>query len=325
MSTQRIDRPIFVVGHPRSGTTLLASMLGRHPDIASTPETLYMTEGQFQLAPSYAIGAAATALRMQKTRLRHLPFTEKDIADELARIGRLDAPGVFATLLDMFQRRQGKPRVLEKSPVHVRHIDELLSWFPDARILWIIRDGRACVSSLLNVEWASKDTTVLGRAWVRNMSFALASERRAGRSMLRVSYERLVAEPEATIRETEAFVDVSHDPAVLDHTRKVETVSRFETGWKRNVNEPVSASRADAWREELDDPTRQRLAVIMNPMLERLGYAGEAIVPLRPVDCAAERVRSLLLYNRAGIALMSNAYRRRMWMVEAGWIKGRWS
>ena len=325
MSTPRIDRPIFVVGHPRSGTTLLASMLGRHTDIASTPETLYMTEGQFQLAPSFAIGADATARRMQRTRLRHLPFAQKDIADELARIGHLDAPAVFATLLSMFQRRQGKSRVLEKSPVHVRHIDELLSWFPDARILWIIRDGRACVSSLLHVEWASKDPTVLGRAWVRNMSFALASERRAAQSMMRISYERLVAEPEATIREAEAFVDVPHDPAVLDHTRKVETVSRFETPWKRNVNEPVSAARADAWRAELEDATRQRLAVIMTPMLERLGYAGEPIARQRPIEYAAERLRSLLLYNRAGIALMANAYRRRMWMVEAGWIKGRWS
>lgn len=325
MSAPRIDRPIFVVGHPRSGTTLLASMLGRHPDIASTPETLYMTEGQFQLGSSFSKGAAATAARMQRTRLRHLPFTETDVSEELSRIGTLDAPSVFATLLDMFRRRQGKPRVLEKSPVHVRHIDELLAWFPDARILWIVRDGRACVSSLLNVSWASKDPTVLGRAWVRNMAFALASERRAGPSMMRVSYERLVAEPEGTIREAEAFVDVDHDPAVLDHTRKVETVSGFETGWKQFVNDPVSVARADAWRSELNAATRHRLAVIMNPMLERLGYAGEPPEPQRALGCVVERARSTLLYNRAGIALMSRAYRRRMWMVEAGWIRGRWS
>jgi hypothetical protein len=323
MSAPRIDRPIFVVGHPRSGTTLLASMLGRHPDIASTPETLYMTEGQFQLGPSLTVGAKATAARIQRTRLRHLPFSEKDVADELAQIGKLDAPAVFATLLDMFRRRQNKPRVLEKSPVHVRHIDELLTWFPDARILWIVRDGRACVSSLLGVKWASKDPTVLGRGWVRNMAFALGSERRAGRSLMRISYERLVAEPEAAIREAEAFVDVDHDPSVLDHTQNVETVSGFETEWKRNVNDPVSSARAEAWRTELDADTRQRLAVVMNPMLERLGYLGEPIRPLRPIGGLAERARSLLLYNRAGIALMSTAYRRRMWMVEAGWIRDR--
>jgi hypothetical protein len=179
------------------------------------------------------------------------------------------------------------------------------------------------VSSLLGVKWASKDPKVLGRGWVRNMAFALRSERRAGRSVMRISYERLVAEPEETIREVETFVDVEHDPAVLDHTLKVETVSRFESEWKRNVNEPVSASRADAWRAELDADTRQRLAVVMNPMLERLGYAGEPIWPRRPVGFVVERARSLLLYNRTGIVLLSSAYRRRMRLVAAGWIRDR--
>lgn len=323
MSAPRIDRPIFVVGHPRSGTTLLASMLGRHPAIASTPETLYMTEGQFQLRRSFAAGPAATAARMQTTRLRHMPFDEEEFARELAEIGTLDAPAVFATVLDMFRRRQDKPRVLEKSPVHIRHVGELLDWFPDARILWIVRDGRACVSSLMGVKWASNDPTVLGRGWVRNMAFALLAERRAPVSIMRVSYEGLVAEPEDTIRDVEEFVDVQHDAAVLDHTQKVETVSQFEIGWKRGVNEPVSASRAEAWRTELSHETRQRLAVIMNPMLERLGYDGEPIVPTRPLSYLTERTRALLVCSPAGVAMMSRAYRQRMRMVEAGFLPGR--
>jgi hypothetical protein len=323
MSAPRIDRPIFVVGHPRSGTTLLASMLGRHPAIASTPETLYMTEGQFQLRRSFAAGPAATAARMQNTRLRHMPFTEEEFARELAGIGTLDAPAVFATVLDMFRRRQDKPRVLEKSPVHIRHIRELLTWFPDARILWIVRDGRACVSSLMQVKWASSDPTVLGRGWVRNMAFALQAEREAPASIKRVSYEGLVAEPEAVIRDVEAFVRVSHDGAVLDHNRKVETVSKFEMGWKRRASEPILAARAEAWRSELSHEARQRLAIVMNPMLERLGYTGEPIASGHRLSRLAERTRSLVVCSPVGVAMMSRAYRHRMRLVEAGFLPGR--
>ncbi len=298
-------------------------MLGRHPLIASTPETLYMTEGQFQLDRSFPAGASATAARMQNTRLRHMPFTEEQLARELSSVGLLDARAVFATVLDMFRRRQDKPRVLEKTPVHIRHIDELLSWFPDAQILWIVRDGRACVASLLRVKWASNDPVALGRAWVRNMAFALLAERSAPASVRRVSYEKLVAEPEAVIREVEASVDVPHDAVVLDHGKEVETVSKFETSWKHRVSEPVSAARAEAWRSELDHETRQRLAVVMNPMLERLGYPGETIAPKRTITYFAEQTRARLVCSSAGVAIMSRAYRQRMRWIEAGFLPGR--
>lgn len=270
-----VDRPIFVVGHPRSGTTLLASMLGRHPDIAATPETFYLLQGRFQLAPAFRAGPAAVADRVHRTPLRRLaPDREALVAALEAELAAgpapLDAARVFAVLLALHARARGKPRVLEKTPLHIRHVDELLAWFPDARILWILRDGRACIASLGRVDWAADDPKALAWQWVRNMAFAAASERRAPEgALLRVRYEDLVADPGPVLDRIQDFLGVPRSAAVHDHTLRAGTVKPFERAWKENVNRPLSGARVDAWKDEIDATA---LSPILNPTLVGLGY-----------------------------------------------------
>ena len=271
-----LDRPVFVVGHPRSGTTLLASMLGRHPDVASTPETLYLLQGRFQLAPAIAAGPEAVAARIQRTPLRRLARDRDALVAGLAAAAPLTEAKVLRVLLAGFARASGAARVVEKTPMHLRHVDTILDWFPDARILWILRDGRACVASLRKVPWASSNPTILAAEWVRNMAFAEAAEARAGASLMRVRYEALTADPVAEMDRIQDFLGLPRSEAVHDHTRAVDTVKAFERGWKENVGKPIITARAEAWRDELSPAIRRRLAGIMDPTLARLGYAPEA-------------------------------------------------
>ena len=272
----RLEAPIFVVGHPRSGTTLLASMLGRHPEVASTPETLYLLQGRFQLAPSIAAGPAAVAGRIHRTPLRRLAQDRPALEARLAAARPLDEAAVFRVLLASFARANAARRVVEKTPLHLRHTDTILDWFPDARIVWILRDGRACVASLRKLDWSSSNPTVLAAQWVRNMAFAEAAAARAGGAMLRLRYEELIADPVAAMDRVQDFAGLPRSPAVHDHTREVDTVKAFERGWKANVGKPIIAGRAEAWREELPPAVRRTLAGIMDPTLARLGYAPEA-------------------------------------------------
>ena len=179
-------------------------------------------------------------------------------------------------LLASFARASGASRVVEKTPMHLRHVETILDWFPDARIVWILRDGRACVASLRKVPWASSNPTRLAADWVRNMAFAEAAEARAGASLLRVRFEALTADPVAEMDRIQDFLGLPRSEAVHDHTREVDTVKAFERGWKENVGKPIIATRAEAWRDELTPAIRRTLAGIMDPTLARLGYAPEA-------------------------------------------------
>ena len=271
----RLDRPIFVVGHPRSGTTLLASMLGRHPEVASTPETLYMLLGRFQVAPAIAAGPEAVADRIHRTPLRRLAQDRDALAAALRAAAPLTEAHVFAVLLASFAKANGARRVAEKTPLHIRHIDEIRAWYPDAKIVWIIRDGRACIASLLKLPWGAGTPRVMAAEWVRNMAFAQASEARAGPALLRVHFEALTADPVAEMNRIQGFLGLDQSAAVHDHTLGTDIVKPFERSWKENVGKPIIAGRAEAWRSELTPAARKVLSGIMDTTLQRLGYTAE--------------------------------------------------
>ena len=171
-------RPLFVVGHPRSGTTLLATVLSRHSAIAGTPETHFFNEVQYACAPYLRHGPAAAVDRLLETPLRSAAVQRDDLLARLAGYPRVTMPLLFRCWLEAFAARHGKPLVLEKTPYHIRHILEILGWYPTARIIWILRDGRACIASMKKVDWAGDDVTALSRRWVRNIAYALRAERR---------------------------------------------------------------------------------------------------------------------------------------------------
>lgn len=296
------DRPIFVVGHPRSGTTLLASMLGRHPAIASTPESLFLTQVRFELGPVLGGGPEAIADRIEATPLRFVAGARHRLLEALREVEPTER-NVFGVLLELFREDRGRERVLEKSPLHLRHIDDLLRWFPDAKIVWIVRDGRACVSSLLRVPWASGDPKVLARQWIRNMAFGEFAAAPAS-SLRQVRYEALVRDPIVEMRGILEFLEVEPSDAVHEHTREVETVKPGEREWKQNIGKPLLGFRAEAWREELKRETLEQLSWIMGPTLRRFGYDPGPQPERIGASNAFERVRSTLVCSRASIAMM---------------------
>lgn len=107
----RMDSPIFLVGCPHSGTTLLARIIGAHHNI-------YMIPGETNVWVDYRI---------------HKP--------------KWFARTVFR-LCDAACRAHGKQRWIEKTTWNVLHIDKIFQRYPMGKVIWIIRDGRDTVASL---------------------------------------------------------------------------------------------------------------------------------------------------------------------------------
>jgi hypothetical protein len=318
-------RPLFVVGHPRSGTTLLATILSRHSAIAGTPETHFLNEVQHACAPYLRHGAPAAVDRLLETPLRSAAVQRDDLLARLAGYPRVTMPLLFRCWLEAFAASHGKPFVLEKTPYHIRHILEILSWYPMARIIWILRDGRACVASMKKVDWAGDDVTALSRRWVRNVAYALRAERRYPDRIVRVRYEDLLAEPELTLTQLHRALGLPFEPAELDHRRRVETVESWELEWKKNVFRPMLLDRRFAWRHELSMRERRRATALMWDKLEQLGYE-----PGERLDVGDRLVRELyrthdrIVFSDLGLWGMMAGYRqRKKW--RAAVRAARWS
>jgi hypothetical protein len=191
-------KPIFIVGSPRSGTTLMRYIIDAHPNIFCPPcetflfNTLNTTFNGFIWKDHYA----------------QLPFTRKALIKWLRKY-----------ILDLFGNlalKTGKRRWAEKTPSHILFMDFINEVFPDAQFIHMIRNGYDVVKSLKNIHWGSNDIAFNANLWVEHVT----KGREFGRKLsperyIEIRFEDLVNETEMTIRRICEFLDEEMDPRML--------------------------------------------------------------------------------------------------------------
>ncbi len=156
--------PIFVVGAPRSGTTLLQYILRSHPRLSlPTGESHFIVPLQRERERFGDLTRPENVRRVLEemwrrsrdflaTDLHGLRFDEStmdDLAEGLAADGGGTMAGVIAALFARNAAGEGKARWGDKTPYYVLHMELLLEMFPEAQIVHLIRDGRDCALSTL--------------------------------------------------------------------------------------------------------------------------------------------------------------------------------
>ncbi len=277
------DSPVFIIGLPRSGTTLMRMMLSSHPQLAIAPETNFLNSWMRIYG------------HLDPTRPRDFElFWSKLTAGELfpsfgitpagvrARIDGLGDPGfrgIFTAICQEYAARTGKARWGEKTPRHADYLDTLLQWFPAARVLYMQRDPRAVTSSILAKNWArsSRFPHVHARRWRRSMRGVLA---RAGQgNVMLVSYEDLVADGESVLRRICDFIGEQYHPNML--ARSDAALYRLYPDDEKTLRDlpvlkPLNPASLYKWRDRL---TPVQVAIIEHesePEMSRLGYRPEA-------------------------------------------------
>jgi len=150
---RQLDRPIFVVGCSKSGTTLLASLLLAHPDAGPKPEPL-LGGGGLQAALDRLLVDAqfdVIADEMEEKPLWDAFFPSGKVAlrtgRELTLLSNPLNARQRASLIRTLARGLREPRRLSKGPFHTFRVHALRELFPDAKLLAIHRDGRDVIAS----------------------------------------------------------------------------------------------------------------------------------------------------------------------------------
>jgi tetratricopeptide (TPR) repeat protein len=227
--------PIFIVGFPRSGTTLLNHILYGHPDLDVMEELPVMSTLQDQLAdemPDYPASLAtlpaaqARALRRQYFELVHVAHPQWD----------------------------GKKRLVDKLPLNFTRLPLIVRLFPRAQILLALRHPYdACLSGFMqnfthNDAMANFDD-LRSAALMYDKIFTLWDKLRTSLPLpwLPVKYEDLVHDPEQQTRAITRFLGLPWSAALLRHADTVKERGHISTPSYQQVARPIHRESLGRW------------------------------------------------------------------------------
>jgi hypothetical protein len=249
-------KQFFIVGCPRSGTTMMQQALNRHSRIVIPPETKYFFS---------FFGHSRTQ------QLRHLERLDADLKITLPRpAARISSPAegraFYEAMARQYVARLGKRGVVafgDKTPEHTGHLPAIRQLFPEAKILVLYRDGRDVAASLNRMPWMSSDLYVNFLVWLYYNRVVQTARAQGWPHLFFVRYEDVVAAPEKELRKILHFLELPYEPAVAEGCGNREGVPEREYAWKERALQKITRDRVGAFRSEL---TRAQIAI-----LERLG------------------------------------------------------
>jgi hypothetical protein len=233
---EQINKPIFVVGSPRSGTSVLTWCLGQHPNIVPLPESGWMGDFAIDLAIRYQIGTARgersvlSAMDIQREEffasfgqsINNLILSHRK---DLERRRSATPPGGSSRVAGAFEisrsRSEPKARWVDGTPLYSFHICGLRKIFPKALFIHIVRDVTSVVRSMLNFHRVGGNSLVANEQeaynyWLSSVNSCLLAERAYGpRVVLRLRYSELVDTPEMAMRSVLKFVGERYSTACL--------------------------------------------------------------------------------------------------------------
>jgi tetratricopeptide (TPR) repeat protein len=240
--------PIFIVGMPRSGTTLLERILGAHSQIADAGE-LHDFTWQLRWMADKAGG----------------PYLDLDLAQ---RAEGIDFEQLGRRYLDHTRwRTQGKPMFTDKMPANFLNVGYIARALPQAKILHMTRDPMDTCFSNLKEFFAgpyahSYDPMEMADYYKAYRQLMAHWRRLYPDRILDVRYGELTAEPERITRQILEFLGQPWEDGLLDDDKRKGTVA---TASASQVREPIHERSKEQWR---------KYEAQLAPMRERLGSYG---------------------------------------------------
>ncbi|MCU1429550.1 MAG: sulfotransferase, partial [Actinomycetia bacterium] len=272
-----MDNFAFVVGCPRSGTTLLRAMLDSHPELAIPGESYFVVE----LAPAFRRrwwrrfdrDAFASAVCGHE-RFQQWGLADADVRAALTSAAPTSYADAVRVVYGLYARRHGKARYGDKTPNYVLQLPLLAELFPEARFVHIVRDGRDVALSVTNIdEWGPKRVPGAAKYWVQHVG----AGRDAGAALgparyLDIRYEDLVAEPERVLRSVCEFLDLEFDDAMLTYYERFDEVIAPDLlpQYHQRLREPPKVQ--SRWRTEMTEADREAFEAHAGPLLAAYSY-----------------------------------------------------
>lgn len=270
----RLVKPVFIVGCPRSGTTVLGACLGAHPGIGGADESMFL--GSF--ARIYQNHFEGTGPRRDGPLKKYI--SQRALVESLGAC----ADEIIGSLLSNLK----KPRYVDHTPWYGLWMGFINRIYPDATFLHLVRDGRDVVDSLCHsyehgYQWAGSSFEERARLWVRLVSScrrcAMELNLAESKRYKEVLYEDLCADPYHTLEGVLQFLglpmvqDALH-PLAQPHASPSRTNRTLAVLDRQGVMRAQPVRTGGSWPEHWGPAERAEFLRIAGPTLAAFNYPG---------------------------------------------------
>jgi hypothetical protein len=282
---------IFVIGNPRSGTSLLRIMLHSHPSICIPPECGYVqwwwkkyknwsvsdnssSEKRHEYIQDLKSSKKIETWDLDYTQLEELIITEKPANySELSLLG-----------IQQYGMQQGKSTIYfgDKNNYYIDHLELIDSLYPQSKILHIVRDGRDVACSYLALNKLDSNSPYLPKLansikeiaedWVRNN--LIVEDFLADRDLsnnFRVRYEDVILDSEKSLTEICNWLGISYSMEMMKYTEtQVEPLATMD--WKKKTREMPDSNNIGKYKEVLGPRDIEFFNNTAKEMLQKYAY-----------------------------------------------------
>lgn len=265
---QKPFKKIFIGGAPRSGTTMLASIIGSHSKVLVTSETQF----KFDLAHLFTVKPNSSEHIFHKLELNRR-FRVWDIK---VTKDQLDFSGIspfVESLISHFSDTIGKKDFshwVDVTPVNLRHASFLNNEFPGCLFIHLVRDGRAVYASQRKVDFGSNDPVFGALKWMEAIVLGLSTEISFPGRCLRVHYENVLRNPEQECARICEFLGIGYENTMIDAMGFLKTPYTTET--HPLVGQRPDTTRIDDWQRTLSEKEIRYFESMTYDLLDMLGY-----------------------------------------------------
>jgi hypothetical protein len=290
------DSPVFIAGHPKSGTSLLRSVLDSHPELVTYPEE---TSFFRRYLPKVAGKSLLQKTVMSDRYLTHIfewnqtnppahqaGFPDRDyshipvakvrqavnqlVSERFRHDGDMLSAVILAYGQVTGQLTSATRHWVEKTPYNEHYAAQIYAWWPAAFMVHTVRDPRDNFTSYRR-KHSTWSPEAFAMSWVRSTQAGIDNLTRYGTDqywMLR--YEDLVVAPAARLRQLCQFLHINDDPSLGQPARGGKPWagnSMFEDEFTAISSAPVGR-----WQESLPAEDVAALEIVAAPWMRRLGY-----------------------------------------------------
>lgn len=276
--------PFFILGNPRSGTSLFRLMLNNHPDITVPPECGF-SDWLYTKLVGEKFNKATYGKFLEEVFLTRKFETWGLDFKEVLKIIEKEEPATYQEFVCAIYRSyavklgKGEASLIgDKNNYYIDRLESINAMFPECKKVFIVRDGRDVACSYLelrNKKVESKYSPVLAdeieeisSEWSRSVETMLKWVEKGAK---KIKYEELVSNPEGTLADVCDFLGVEYSGGMLNFYKNNDEPESFKI-WKGKTFEPLSPSSVGRYKHDLSLHQRKAFEHNCRDDLVALGY-----------------------------------------------------